>query len=86
MITVAFRPSPFTTGEKSLGKRASLVVCDFTGCDKALEFPVNLQSSDYQCKRDTIRYMFRKQPHGWRCDERGTYFYCRKHATTKGIT
>lgn len=65
--------------------RASLVSCDFPLCDKALEFPVNLQSSDHQCKRDTIRYLDVKHPHGWHTAERGSLFFCRTHSEIKGI-
>lgn len=65
--------------------RAALVGCDFPLCDRALELPVNLQSSSNQCRRDTIRYIDREHPHGWNTAQRGTLFYCRKHSEMKGV-
>jgi len=79
MIKVGFRPSPLT---KVLPKRATLVGCDFPLCEKALEFPVNLQATDTQCKNDTIRYLMRAKPHGWHTD--GRKFYCQDHAPKTG--
>ena len=72
-------------GKKDRTLRAALVGCDFPACDKAMEFPVNLQSSSHQCQRDTIKYIEVRKPHGWRVVERGTLFYCRAHAEIKGI-
>ena len=82
-LVVAHRPSPLAVGIRSLGKRASLVGCDYPLCQKALEFPVNLQSSSEQCRNDTIRYMIRRRPRGWFTD--GRVFFCREHADLEGI-
>jgi hypothetical protein len=79
MIRVGFRPSPLVN---VLPKRATLVGCDFPLCEKALEFPVNLQATDTQCKNDTIRYLRRAKPHGWHTD--GRKFYCQAHAPKTG--
>ncbi|AKJ72346.1 hypothetical protein AU099_gp03 [Gordonia phage GTE8] len=54
-ITVGHRPGTPQGGK--FAPRATLVGCDFPLCDKALAFPVNLQSSDAQCIRDTIRFI-----------------------------
>lgn len=78
-IAVGRRPSPIV-GKPAI--RAALVGCDFPLCEKALEFPVNLQATDTQCKNDTIRYMMRKPPHGWHTD--GRKFYCSTHAPKTG--
>lgn len=83
MIKVAGRI--VTEEGKSRRLRASLVSCDFAGCDKALELPVNLQSSENQCIRDTIRYIDREHPHGWVTDARGSYWYCSAHAIMLGV-
>lgn len=79
MIKVGHRPSGLIGG---IGKRAAAVGCDYPFCEKALEFPVDLQSTDEKCKRDTIRYMMRKSPHGWHTD--GRKFYCKAHAPKTG--
>lgn len=67
-------------------KRASLVGCDQPLCEKALTFPVNLQSTDSQCIRDTIRFMEAhkgsEKIQGWTVDTSvsPTKFFCRQHA------
>lgn len=79
-IRVGRRPSPLIGG---IDKRAAIVGCDQDGCKKALEFPVNLQATDRQCKDDTIRYMIRAEPHGWRTDSKR--FFCKEHALLVGF-
>lgn len=84
-VKVGYRPQG---GGESIGlpKRAVLVACDQPFCEKALTFPVNLQSTDSQCVRDTIRYM--KAHHGkhnvsgWHVDTsvEPTKFFCKNHA------
>lgn len=74
MIKVGFRPTGLVLG---VGKRAAAVGCDFPLCEKALEFPVNLQATDTQCINDTIRYMKRAKPHGWFTN--GRQFFCPNH-------
>jgi hypothetical protein len=83
-MTVAIRPSPYATGERALADRAVLVGCDYPFCERALKLPVNLQSSDNQCRRDALRYLHAKRPNGWYSDTRGTIHYCGHHADEIG--
>lgn len=83
-IRVGHRPGTAQGG--TYAPRATLVGCDQPLCDRALHFPVNLQSSDAQCIRDTVRYMKRndKTPeiNGWTVDTSvdPAKFFCSKHA------
>ncbi|AXH49744.1 hypothetical protein KNU02_gp18 [Gordonia phage Pleakley] len=84
-MKVGYRPSG---GGESIGlpKRAVLVACDQPLCERALTFPVNLQSTDSQCIRDTIRFMEahkgQDQVSGWIVDTTvsPTKFFCKHHA------
>ena len=83
-IRVGYRPGTVQGG--TYAPRATLVGCDQPMCDRALHFPVNLQSSDAQCIRDTIRFIEahkkQEQVQGWTVDTSvsPTKFFCRKHA------
>lgn len=78
-IRIGRRPSILVGG---LPSRRSLVGCDFPLCEKALEFPVDLQSTDDKCRIDTIRYIMRASPNDWHTD--GRKFYCGTHAPKTG--
>lgn len=83
-IRVGYRPGTAQGG--TYAPRATLVGCDQPLCDKALHFPVDLQSSDASCIRATIKFMeeHKGQPQisGWTVDTSvsPTKFFCSKHA------
>ncbi|ATS93098.1 hypothetical protein SEA_PATIO_16 [Gordonia phage Patio] len=83
-IAVGRRPGAAQGGQ--FAPRATLVGCDFPLCDKAIHFPVNMQSSSAQCVRDTIRFMQRydRDPKisGWTVDTTvdPAKFFCSRHA------
>lgn len=83
-IRVGYRPGTPQGG--NYAPRAALVGCDQPLCDKALHFPVDLQSSDAACVRATIRFMEahkgQAEIQGWTVDTSvsPTKFFCRKHA------
>ncbi|WNM66054.1 hypothetical protein SEA_WHEEZY_14 [Gordonia phage Wheezy] len=83
-IAVGYRPGTPQGGK--FAPRATIVGCDFPLCDKAIHFPVNLQSSNAQCIRDTIRFMKAKdrgpEISGWTVDTAvdPAKFFCSRHA------
>ena len=83
-IRVGYRPGTPQGG--SYAPRATLVGCDQPFCDKALHFPVDLQSSDAACIRATIRFLEinkgKEKVSGWVVDTSvsPTKFFCRNHA------
>ncbi|AET09752.1 hypothetical protein [Gordonia phage GTE5] len=83
-IVVGHRPGTAQGGK--FAPRATLVGCDFPLCDKAIHFPVNLQSSKSQCIRDTIRFMEAHDRQatiaGWTVDTTvdPAKFFCSAHA------
>ncbi|AYB69147.1 hypothetical protein SEA_ARTI_14 [Gordonia phage Arti] len=85
-MTIAVGHRPGTPQGGKFAPRATLVGCDFPLCDKALTFPVNLQSSNAQCIRDTIRFMKAKdrgpEISGWTVDDTvdPAKFFCSRHA------
>ncbi|AVE00673.1 hypothetical protein KNU14_gp14 [Gordonia phage Buggaboo] len=88
-IVVGHRPGTPQGGR--FAPRATLVGCDFPLCDKAIHFPVNLQSSNAQCIRDTIRFMEahnrKQQIQGWLVDTTvdPAKFFCSRHADSPTV-
>lgn len=48
--------------------RAALIGCDSALCPNGMYIGVNMQSTEAQCLRDTIRYLEKVKPKGWTVD------------------
>ena len=62
--------------------RAALIGCDSALCDQGLNIGVNMESTETQCLRDTIRYMAKEKPKGWTVDTTvdPVKVFCSKHS------
>lgn len=65
-IVIGLRPDVNNGG--AFPPRAALIGCDSPLCDKGMYIGVNMQSTETQCLRDTIRYMTKEKPNGWTVD------------------